>query len=99
MPLHNRILIGLVMGAAVGGGIPILRALREGFTGDRIRSVHGIINGTANYILTRMHDAPGTAFADVVSGDSSLAFATISLVLLPGSTHRFVHEHCRFRAI
>jgi homoserine dehydrogenase len=42
--------------AAVGGGIPILRALREAFTGDRIRSVHGIINGTANYILTHMRE-------------------------------------------
>jgi homoserine dehydrogenase len=40
--------------AAVGGGIPILRALREGFTGDRIDHVYGIINGTANFILTRM---------------------------------------------
>ncbi len=40
--------------AAVGGGIPIIAALREGFVGDRIDSVYGIVNGTSNYILTRM---------------------------------------------
>jgi homoserine dehydrogenase len=40
--------------ASVGGGIPIVRALREGFVGDRIESIYGIVNGTSNYILTRM---------------------------------------------
>ena len=40
--------------AAVAGGIPIIKAIREAFIGNHIRSIHGIINGTSNYILTRM---------------------------------------------
>jgi len=42
--------------ASVGGGIPIIRAIREGFVGNRIESIYGIVNGTSNYILTRMTD-------------------------------------------
>jgi homoserine dehydrogenase len=40
--------------ASVGGGIPILRSLREGLAANRIESVHGIVNGTTNYVLTEM---------------------------------------------
>ncbi|MCP9469677.1 MAG: homoserine dehydrogenase [Nitrospira sp.] len=40
--------------ASVGGGIPVIRSLTEGFAGDAIRSIYGIINGTSNYILSRM---------------------------------------------
>jgi homoserine dehydrogenase len=40
--------------AAVGGGIPVLRALREGLAANRIESIHGILNGTTNYVLTQM---------------------------------------------
>ena len=47
----------LLFEASVGGGIPIIRALREGLAGNRILSIHGIINGTCNYILTRMEEA------------------------------------------
>ena len=43
--------------ASVGGGIPIIRAIREGFVGNRIESIYGVVNGTSNYILTRMTDA------------------------------------------
>lgn len=43
--------------AAVAGGIPIIRVLREGFASDRIRSIRGIVNGTSNYILSRMQSA------------------------------------------
>ena len=60
--------------AAVGGGIPILRAVRESFTGDRICSVLGIINGTANYILTEMSDK-GAAFDDVLADAQKLGYA------------------------
>jgi len=42
--------------AAVGGGIPIIKSLREGLCGNRIVSMYGILNGTCNYILTRMED-------------------------------------------
>jgi homoserine dehydrogenase len=45
---------GLYFEASVGGGIPVLRALRDGLVGNRIRSMYGILNGTCNYILTRM---------------------------------------------
>jgi homoserine dehydrogenase len=61
--------------AAVGGGIPILRSLREGFTGDRIQSVYGIINGTANFILTRMREERGTPFETVLSEAQRLGYA------------------------
>jgi homoserine dehydrogenase len=43
--------------AAVCGGIPIIKAIREGFVANHIQSIHGIINGTSNYILTRMTEA------------------------------------------
>ena len=41
--------------ASVGGGIPIIKSLREGLVANKIMSMYGIINGTSNYILTRMH--------------------------------------------
>ena len=46
--------VGLGIEAAVAGGIPILRALRESFAGDRIHAIEGILNGTCNFILTEM---------------------------------------------
>jgi homoserine dehydrogenase len=46
----------LLFEASVAGGIPIIRALREGLVANRILSIHGIINGTCNYILTRMNE-------------------------------------------
>jgi homoserine dehydrogenase len=49
---RNRVRIGFE--ASVCGGIPIVRALRHGLAGDRIESISGILNGTCNYILTRM---------------------------------------------
>ena len=42
--------------AAVAGGIPVIKALREGLAGNRIARIAGILNGTCNYILTRMRD-------------------------------------------
>lgn len=43
--------------AAVAGGIPIIQSLRDAFVGNRIESIHGILNGTSNYILSRMQEA------------------------------------------
>jgi homoserine dehydrogenase len=51
--------------ASVGGGIPIIRTLREGLAANRIRAIYGIINGTCNYILSRM-SKEGKPFADVL---------------------------------
>lgn len=51
--------------ASVGGGIPIIRTLKEALAGDRNRAVYGIVNGTSNYILSRM-SGEGREFADVL---------------------------------
>jgi len=52
--------------ASVGGGIPIIRTMREGLAANRIQGIYGIINGTCNYILSRM-TKEGKAFADVLA--------------------------------
>lgn len=52
--LAQRHGVDLFYEASVGGGIPIIKSLREGFVANRIHSVYGIVNGTCNYILTRM---------------------------------------------
>lgn len=60
--------------AAVGGGIPILRALREGFVGNEICSMEGILNGTCNYILSEMA-THGQDFASVLKQAQALGYA------------------------
>ncbi len=60
--------------AAVGGGIPIIRPLRESLIGDRITRVLGIVNGTTNYVLTRMTE-DGSDFDDVLAEAQRLGFA------------------------
>ena len=64
----------LLFEASVAGGIPIIRALREGLVANRILSIHGIINGTCNYILTRMNDE-GLEFKDALAEAKRLGFA------------------------
>jgi len=49
--------VGIHYEAAVAGGIPIIKAMREGLSGNHVSGVLGILNGTCNYILTSMHDA------------------------------------------
>lgn len=60
--------------ASVGGGIPILRAIREGLAANRIQSVHGIINGTTNYMLSEM-ERTGEPFDAVLARAQALGFA------------------------
>jgi homoserine dehydrogenase len=60
--------------AAVGGGIPIIKALREGLTANRIEWIAGIINGTSNFILSEMRDK-GLAFAEVLAEAQRLGYA------------------------
>ncbi|MCB5195607.1 homoserine dehydrogenase [Deefgea salmonis] len=60
--------------AAVAGGIPVIKALREGLTANQIEWVAGIINGTSNFILTEMRDK-GSAFADVLAEAQRLGYA------------------------
>jgi homoserine dehydrogenase len=60
--------------AAVAGGIPIIKALREGLAANHIEWIAGIINGTGNFILTEMRDK-GRAFADVLAEAQRLGYA------------------------
>jgi homoserine dehydrogenase len=67
---------GLSIGfeASVGGGIPIIKSLREGFASNRIDTIFGILNGTANYILTRMTEDK-LSFADALEEAQTLGYA------------------------
>ncbi len=60
--------------ASVGGGIPVLKAVKEGLVANQFHTIMGIMNGTANYILTRMTDE-AMAFQDVLAEAQSLGYA------------------------
>ncbi|MEP6661219.1 MAG: homoserine dehydrogenase, partial [Acidimicrobiales bacterium] len=64
----------LLFEAAVAGGIPLVRVLRESLIGEPIRRVMGIVNGTTNYILTKMSEA-GTSYADALAEAQMLGYA------------------------
>jgi len=64
----------IYFGASVGGGIPIIRALREGLSANRIQSIHGILNGTCNYILTEMERA-GVPFDECLADAQAKGYA------------------------
>ena len=66
--------VDLYYEAAVAGAIPIIRSMRESLAGDQITRVMGIVNGTTNYILTKMHEE-GRAFSDVLKEAQSLGYA------------------------
>jgi homoserine dehydrogenase len=66
--------VDLLYEAAVGGGIPLIRPLRESLAGERITRVMGIVNGTTNYILTRMSEA-GASYSDALAEAQTLGFA------------------------
>ena len=66
--------VDLYYEAAVAGAIPILRPLRESLVGDQVHRIMGIVNGTTNYILTKM-DESGTAFDDALKQAQALGFA------------------------
>ena len=82
LAVHSREIFGaaaktgarLGFEASVAGGIPILRMIREGLSGDRITGVSGIINGTSNYILTQMSEQ-GQSFADALKDAQALGYA------------------------
>ncbi len=65
--------------AAVGGGIPIIKTLREGLCANNVFSIYGILNGTCNYILTKMHEGVGKKnsqnFEDVLKEAQELGYA------------------------
>jgi homoserine dehydrogenase len=66
--------VDLYYEAAVAGAIPIIRSMRESLAGDQITRVMGIVNGTTNYILTKMHEE-GRAFNDVLKEAQALGYA------------------------
>jgi homoserine dehydrogenase len=64
----------IYFGASVGGGIPIIRALREGLVANRINSILGILNGTCNFILTRM-ESQGLTFDEALAEAQARGYA------------------------
>jgi len=66
--------VDLLFEAAVAGGVPLIRALRESLAGERISRVIGIVNGTTNYILTRMA-ASGASYEDALAEAQVLGYA------------------------
>jgi homoserine dehydrogenase len=66
--------VDLLFEASVGGGIPIIRPLRESLAGDRILRVMGIVNGTTNFILTRMSEM-GESFDEALAEATRLGYA------------------------
>lgn len=66
--------VDLLFEASVAGGIPLMRPLRESLAGERISRVMGIVNGTTNYILTRMTEE-GSSFADALAEAQRLGYA------------------------
>jgi homoserine dehydrogenase len=66
--------LDLYFEAAVGGGIPLIRPLKESLAGERLRRVMGIVNGTTNFILTKMSEE-GRGFSDVLREAQSLGYA------------------------
>jgi homoserine dehydrogenase len=70
----NQAGVYVMLEASVGGGIPIIHPLKQSLGGNRIQSVTGIVNGTTNYILTRMQTEKGE-FADILADAQALGYA------------------------
>jgi homoserine dehydrogenase len=66
--------VALAFEAAVGGGIPIVKTLREALVANRFGRIFGILNGTSNYVLTRMEE-DGLTFADALAAAQRLGYA------------------------
>ena len=70
----NQAGVYVLLEAAVGGGIPVIQPLKQSLSVNRIQTVTGIVNGTTNYILTRM-SSQGSAFSDVLADAQRLGYA------------------------
>ena len=66
--------VPLYFEGAVAGGIPIIKAVREGLVGNHIQAIHGIVNGTSNFILTQMHDR-GLSYLTALAEAQRLGYA------------------------
>ena len=73
--LANAAGVSLMYEAGIAGGIPIVKAIREGLAGNRISRLAGIINGTSNYILTEMEMGGNRSFAEVLVEAQALGYA------------------------
>ncbi|MBV1877284.1 MAG: homoserine dehydrogenase [Pseudomonadales bacterium] len=67
--------VSLKYEAAIAGGIPVVKAIREGLAGNKVEFLAGIINGTTNFILTEMETAGDRSFADVLKEAQDLGYA------------------------
>jgi homoserine dehydrogenase len=65
----------VMLEASVGGGIPIIQALKQALSANKITAVTGIINGTTNYILSRMSASPTESFEDILADAQALGYA------------------------
>lgn len=74
MQAAERNSVDLLFEASVGGGIPIIRPIRESLAGDRVTRVMGIVNGTTNFVLTRMSEM-GESFEEALSQATRLGYA------------------------
>ena len=74
IPLAQKSGAPIYFEASVAGGIPVLKALREGLVANQLLGLHGIINGTSNYILSRMAEA-GSDFATALQQAKDLGYA------------------------
>ena len=72
--IANNVKKQIAFEASVAGGIPVIKALREGLIGNKIDYVYGILNGTCNYILSTMRDT-GKSFDEVLSEAQNLGYA------------------------
>jgi homoserine dehydrogenase len=88
--LAHRMKRWLCFEASVGGGIPCIKALREGLAANRIDAIHAIINGTTNYILTQM-TAQGMSFAEALAGAQKKGYAEAN-PFLDVSGHDAAHK-------
>jgi len=68
--------VDLLFEAAVAGGIPIIRSMKESLAGDRVKRVMGVVNGTTNFILTRMSET-GESFAEALAEAEALGYAEL----------------------
>ena len=77
--------VDLYFEASVAGAIPLLRPLRESLAGDTVRRVLGIVNGTTNFILTKM-DEQGADYAEVLVPDGKIAMGKLAQAVVHGAT-------------
>ena len=66
--------VNLEYEASVAGGVPVVRLIKEGLTANKINKIYGILNGTTNYILSKMEET-GKTFSEVLDNAKKLGFA------------------------